>query len=120
MTISATDSLVRFRFDGQHDVALSTGWQAVQGGWGDGRSWRLRARWRQGRLEVERLQPDSGGIRLREYFSRSPGGDRLVVWTVAELPQELTVRRIYRLTAPPRSEGQVEAPLGDGPRARRP
>jgi hypothetical protein len=122
ITISATDSLVTFRFDGQQDVALSTAWVPMEAGWGDDRSWRLRARWREGRLEVERLQPQDGGVRLREYYSRSPGADRLVVWTAIELPgDELTVRRVYRLAEPAtRSESEVEAPFRDGPRARRP
>jgi hypothetical protein len=121
VTISVADAMVTFRFAEQQDVALGTTWQRTVDGWGDGRAWRMRARWRAGRLEVERQQPD-GDVRLREYYSRSPGADRLVVWTAIELPgDELTVRRVYRLAEPAaRSEGQVELTLRNGPRARRP
>lgn len=104
LTIVATDTLVTFGFGGTQDVALRTAWQAAESGWADARSWRVRARWRQGRLEVERQPVPENGVRLREYYSRSPGGDRLVVWTVVELPaDELTVRRIYRLSSSGRS-----------------
>jgi hypothetical protein len=97
ITIGVADTMVTFRFEGGQDVALSTRWQPHQGGWGDDRNWRLRARWREGRLEVERAGAE-GSARLREFYSRSPSGDRLVVWTVVELSgDELTVRRVYRL-----------------------
>jgi len=98
LTIAATDSLVTFRFGAGQDVALGTGWTQVAGSWGDDRVWRLRARWREGRLEVERDQPQQDGVQLHEYYSRSPGGDRLVVWTTITVQDdELSVRRVYRL-----------------------
>jgi len=98
LTIEATDSLVTFRFPVGEDVALATDWQQVTGIWSEQRPWELRARWYEGRLEVERRQPNGDRIKLEEYYSRSPGSDRLVVWTRISVPgDELSVRRVYRL-----------------------
>ena len=81
---------------GEHDpVVLTPDGRTARRKWLDGTTAELRARWVQRRLEIVRRL--DGAITVQEYYSRSPGGSRLAVFTIVQGPfeGEITVRRVY-------------------------
>ena len=95
MRIAAHDSMVWFRFDEDADVALRIGDGARDVRWFDGETWLVSVRWHEGRLQLRRQRRDHPWI--TEYFDRSRGSDRLVVFSVMSGGEgEVSVRRVYR------------------------
>jgi hypothetical protein len=76
-------------------VAVPTNWRKVRVTWLDAQPSEARARWKDGRLQIERRFDDGSGV--TEYYSRSPGSSRLVVYTTVDgwLRTDATVRRVY-------------------------
>lgn len=94
-TVTQADSLLGIEADGAPAVLVPVGGGAVATVWIDGRSADVRARWNAGRLEVERRLED--GVRIMEYYSRSPAGSRMVVFAEVDagFGMHFTLRRVY-------------------------
>jgi hypothetical protein len=67
--------------------------------WLDGTPADVRTRWVAQRLEVVRRL--DGGTMIREFYSRSPGSSRLIVFTIVTGPfdGEITLRRVYEASS---------------------
>jgi hypothetical protein len=97
LTIADSGSVIALRGNEQTRVALSLDGRSVRQKWLDGSTVDMRARWVEQRLQIVRRV--DGGITVQEYYSRSRGGSRLVVFSIVTGPfdGELTVRRVYDL-----------------------
>lgn len=95
-TVTQADSLFGIEVEGAPPVLVPIGGGAVAIIWIDGRSADVRARWHDGRLEVERRLED--GVRIMEYYTRSPGGSRMVVFAEVDtgFGVSFALRRVYR------------------------
>jgi hypothetical protein len=98
LVIADSGGVIALQADAHARVVLSPDGSTVQQQWLDGTTAELRARWHEQRLEIVRRL--DGGITVQEYYSRSPGGSRLVVFSIVRGPfeGEITVRRIYDQT----------------------
>jgi len=95
LVIADSGAVIALQADEHARVVLSPDGSTVQQQWLDGTTAELRARWHEQRLEIVRRL--DGGITVQEYYSRSPGGSRLVVFSIVRGPfdGEITVRRVY-------------------------
>ncbi len=93
LAIQRTSNHVVFVAGETAPVSIPLDGTNIETTWLDGQPCDVNARWRNGRLEVERTFAD--GTRLTEYYSRFPGTDRLVVYTrVKDIGLEF--RRVYQ------------------------
>jgi hypothetical protein len=95
LAIADSGGVITLRSGANHSVVLSPDGSTTRQKWLDGTSSDLRARWVAQRLEV--VRKIDGSITVQEYYSRSPGGSRLVVFSIVTGPfdGEITVRRVY-------------------------
>jgi hypothetical protein len=96
-TIADSAGVLTLRTGDDARVVVTPDGSSTRRTWLDGTSAELRARWVQQRLEIMRRL--DGGITVHEYYSRSPGGSRLIVFSIVKGPfdGEITVRRVYEL-----------------------
>jgi hypothetical protein len=95
LTVSDSAGMMQFRVETQ-SVVIVPG-SSTRKTWLDGTSALTRVRWVDQRLEIERRL--ERGITVQEYYSRSPGASKLVVFTIVRggFDGEMTVRRVYDL-----------------------
>jgi hypothetical protein len=95
LTIADSAGVITLRGSEHDSVVVTPDGRSARRTWLDGTTGELRARWVQQRLEIVRRL--DGGITVQEYYSRSPGGSRLVVFAIVKGPfdGEIAVRRVY-------------------------
>lgn len=99
LTIADSAGVITLRTGERAEVRVTPGARSARQTWLDGTTGELRARWVQQRLEIVRRL--DGGITVQEYYARSPGGSRLVVFSIVKGPfdGEKTRRLVYNETA---------------------
>jgi hypothetical protein len=98
-TIADSAGVLTLRTSDGPRVVVTPDGSTSRRNWLDGTISELRARWVQQRLEIVRRL--DGGITVQEYYSRSPGSSRLVIFAIVSGPfdGEITVRRVYDLVS---------------------
>jgi hypothetical protein len=93
--VTQADSLLAIEVDSAPPVVVPIGGGTAATIWIDGRSADVDARWVDGRLLVERRLED--GVSITEYYSRSPGGARMVVFAEVDtgFGVSFALRRVY-------------------------
>jgi hypothetical protein len=92
--ITRAGDTISFTID-DRTFPLPTDGSGVDVRWLNGEMSNVRAKWRDGRLELERQL--AGGIRITEYYSRGPGSSVMVVYSILDgpWPREVSLRRVY-------------------------